>query len=54
MMSVGPCSTIAKIFDIGLPRPRDLTHPKVAQLFHEIEELLEPDVARSEQRTAPE
>jgi NitT/TauT family transport system ATP-binding protein len=54
MMSVGPCSTITKIFDIGLPRPRDLTHPKVAQLFHEIEELLEPDVACSEQRTAPE
>jgi NitT/TauT family transport system ATP-binding protein len=54
MMSVGPCSSITRIFDIGLPRPRDLTHPKVAQLFHEIEELLEPDVARSEQRTAPE
>jgi NitT/TauT family transport system ATP-binding protein len=50
MMSVGPCSTITKIFDIDLPRPRDLTHPKVAQLFHEIEELLEPDVARFEQR----
>jgi NitT/TauT family transport system ATP-binding protein len=50
MMSVGPRSTITKIFDIDLPRPRDLTHPKVAQLFHEIEELLEPDVARSEQR----
>jgi NitT/TauT family transport system ATP-binding protein len=49
MMSVGPCSTITKIFDIDLPRPRDLTHQKVAQLFHEIEELLEPDVARSEQ-----
>jgi NitT/TauT family transport system ATP-binding protein len=53
MMSVGPCSTITKIFDIDLPRPRDLTHPKVAQLFHEIEELLEPDLARSEQHTAP-
>jgi NitT/TauT family transport system ATP-binding protein len=50
MMSVGPCSTITKIFDIDLARPRDLTHPKVAQLFHEIEELLEPDVARFEQR----
>jgi NitT/TauT family transport system ATP-binding protein len=50
MMSVGPCSTITKIFDIDLPRPRNLTHPKVAQLFHEIEELLEPDVARFEQR----
>jgi NitT/TauT family transport system ATP-binding protein len=53
MMSVGPRSTITKIFEIDLPRPRDLTHPKVAQLFHEIEELLEPDVLRSEQRTVP-
>jgi NitT/TauT family transport system ATP-binding protein len=52
MMSVGPGSTITRIFDIDLPRPRDLAHPKVAQLFHEIEELLEPDVTRSEQRTA--
>jgi NitT/TauT family transport system ATP-binding protein len=52
MMSVGPCSTITKVFDVGLPRPRDLTHPKVAQLFHEIEGLLAPDVARSEQRMA--
>jgi NitT/TauT family transport system ATP-binding protein len=52
MMSVGPRSTITKIFDVDLPRPRDLTHPKVAQLFHEIEELLAPDVARSEERTA--
>ncbi len=37
MMSVGPRSAIAKIFTVDLPRPRDLTHPKVAQLFHEIE-----------------
>jgi NitT/TauT family transport system ATP-binding protein len=54
MMSVGPGSTITRIFDIDLPRPRDLAHPTVAQLFHEIEELLEPDVTRSEQRTALE
>jgi len=52
MMSVGPRSTIAKIFTVDLPRPRDLTHPKVAQLFHEIEALLEPDVVRSEQLMA--
>jgi NitT/TauT family transport system ATP-binding protein len=52
MMSVGPRSSIAKIFDVDLPRPRDLTNPHVAQLFHEIEALLEPDVVRSEQRTA--
>ena len=36
------------------PAPRDLTHPKVAQLFHEIEALLEPDIARSEQHAAAE
>ena len=52
MMSVGPRSTIAKIFTVDLPRPRDLTHPKVAQLFHEIEALLEPDVVRAEQLMA--
>jgi hypothetical protein len=49
MMSVGPRSRIAKIFDVGQPRPRDLTDPRVARLFHEIEALLEPDVMRSEQ-----
>ena len=43
---------IAEIIDIDLPRPRDLTHSKVAQIFHEIEELLAPDVVRSEQRIA--
>ena len=52
MMSVGPGSTIAKIIEVDLPRPRDLTHPKIAQLFHEIEALLEPDVVRSEQLMA--
>ena len=40
------------IITVDLPRPRDLTHPKVAQLFHEIEALLEPDVVRSEQLMA--
>jgi NitT/TauT family transport system ATP-binding protein len=49
MMSVGPRSSIAKIFDVGLPRPRDLADAKVARLFHEIEALLEPDVMRAEQ-----
>jgi NitT/TauT family transport system ATP-binding protein len=52
MMSVGPRSTISKIFELDSPRPRDLTDPKVAQLFHEIEALLAPDVARSEERAA--
>jgi ABC-type nitrate/sulfonate/bicarbonate transport system ATPase subunit len=49
MMSAGPRSTITKVLDINLERPRDLTHPTVAQLFHEIETLLAPDIARSEQ-----
>ena len=48
MMSVGPRSSISRVFDVDFPRPRDLTHPKVAQLFHEIENLLAPDVAHSE------
>jgi NitT/TauT family transport system ATP-binding protein len=48
MMSVGPRSTISKIFEIDHPRPRDLTDPKVARLFHEIEALLAPAVARAE------
>jgi NitT/TauT family transport system ATP-binding protein len=49
MMSAGPRSTITKVFDIDLERPRDLTDPKVARLFHEIEALLAPDVARTEE-----
>jgi len=53
MMSVGPRSTISRVFNVDFPRPRDLAHPEVAQLFHEIENLLAPDVARSEQTVAP-
>ena len=34
-----------------MPRPRDLTDPKVAHLFHE-EAWLEPDVVRLEERAA--
>jgi NitT/TauT family transport system ATP-binding protein len=49
MMMAGPRSTISEVFDIDLDRPRDLTHPKVAQLFHDIEALLAPDIAQSEQ-----
>jgi ABC-type nitrate/sulfonate/bicarbonate transport system ATPase subunit len=51
VMSAGP-STIKTIFELDLPRPRDLTHSKVAQLFYDIEALLAPDVARSEQNVA--
>ena len=50
MMSVGPRSAITKTIDIDLPRPRDLTNPAVARIFNEIELLLAPDVARSEER----
>jgi NitT/TauT family transport system ATP-binding protein len=49
MMSAGPRSTITKVFDINLARPRDLTDPKVALLFHEIEALLAPDIARTDE-----
>jgi hypothetical protein len=38
------------LIDIDLPRPRDMTDPKVAHLFNEIEALLAPDVARSIER----
>ncbi len=48
VMSVGPRSGISRLIDIDLPRPRDLTNPKVAQLFYEIEALLAPDLLSSE------
>jgi NitT/TauT family transport system ATP-binding protein len=50
MMSVGPRSVISKIINLDLSRPRDLANPAVARIFNEIEHLLEPDVARSEER----
>jgi len=46
VMSFGPRSVITKLIDIDLPRPRDLTNPKVAVLYNEIEALLAPDLAR--------
>jgi NitT/TauT family transport system ATP-binding protein len=52
MMSVGPRSTVTRVFEVRQPRPRDLTDPRIAGLFHEIEDLLAPDVARSEQDQA--
>lgn len=54
IMSVGPRSGIMRLIDIDLPRPRDLTNPKVAQLFYEIESLLAPDLLRSQQSLAEE
>jgi len=50
VMSAGPRSVVTKLIDIDLPRPRDLTNPKVARLFGEIEELLTPDLIRSDER----
>jgi NitT/TauT family transport system ATP-binding protein len=49
VMSIGPNSAISKLIEIQAPRPRDLTHPQVAQTFHQIEELLAPDLPRSDQ-----
>jgi NitT/TauT family transport system ATP-binding protein len=49
MMSAGPRSTITKVFEIDLERPRDLADPRVAHLFHDIEALLAPDIARSDE-----
>jgi NitT/TauT family transport system ATP-binding protein len=42
VMSVGPNSAIKKLIEIAASRPRDLTHPVVAETFHEIESLLAP------------
>jgi NitT/TauT family transport system ATP-binding protein len=50
VMSVGPRSVITRLIDIDLPRPRDLTNSKVARLFGDIEDLLEPDLMRSDER----
>jgi NitT/TauT family transport system ATP-binding protein len=50
MMSVGPRSVITKTIELNQPRPRDLSNPAVARIFNEIENLLAPDVAQSEER----
>jgi NitT/TauT family transport system ATP-binding protein len=50
IMSVGPRSTITKLFEIVLPRPRDLADPNVAPVFREIERVLAPDVTLAEER----
>jgi NitT/TauT family transport system ATP-binding protein len=51
VMSVGPRSVISRMIGIDLPRPRDLTNPKVAFLFNDIEALLAPDLMRSDERS---
>ncbi len=50
IMSVGPRSVISRIIAPDLARPRDLTDPKVARLFNDIEAQLVPDLERSEER----
>jgi NitT/TauT family transport system ATP-binding protein len=51
VMSVGPRSAITKLVEVDLPRPRDLTNPRVATLYREIEDLLAHDIdGSSEQR----
>jgi len=50
VMSTGPRSTITKLINIDLPRPRDLTNPRAAQLFNDIEALLAPDVRRANEQ----
>ena len=46
VMSAGPRASITQVFAIDMRRPRDLTDPKVAQLFRDIEALLAPEIAR--------
>jgi NitT/TauT family transport system ATP-binding protein len=48
VMLPGPRSVISKLIEVDLPRPRDLTNPRVARMFGEIEDLLAPDLARVE------
>src|SRR5262249_37018868 len=48
MMSVGPGSAITRLIDIDIDRPRALTTPRFAELYKEIEDLLAPELARSE------
>jgi len=49
MMSVGPGSVITELIDIDMSRPRNLSDPRFADLFKRIEDLLAPELARSEQ-----
>lgn len=48
VMSVGPRSHFMRVIDVDSPRPRDMTDPKNAALFLEIENLLSPEIQRSE------
>jgi NitT/TauT family transport system ATP-binding protein len=52
VMSTGPRSKITRLIDIELPRPRDLTNPVAGRLYHEIEDLLAPELLGSSERLA--
>ncbi len=53
MMSVGPRSAITRVIALAdLPRPRDVADQRMARLYRETEDLLAPEVLRSEQQLA--
>jgi NitT/TauT family transport system ATP-binding protein len=54
MMSMGPRSRITRLISIDLPRPRDVADGRFARLFKEIEELLTPDLDRSDEQPISE
>jgi NitT/TauT family transport system ATP-binding protein len=45
IMNVGPASNIKRIFDVGLPSPRDPGDPAIGVLFREIENFLDTALA---------
>jgi NitT/TauT family transport system ATP-binding protein len=52
VMSVGPASGIMHVFTVDLARPRDPSNPVFGGLSREIEQLLGPEIDRSERKIA--
>lgn len=52
VMSTGPGARIMQLFSVDLPRPRDPSDPAFGRLSAEIEQLLVPELERSERRIA--
>jgi NitT/TauT family transport system ATP-binding protein len=50
IMSVGPRSTFLRVIDVDVPRPREMSGAFYAETFGEIEQLLTPEIRRSEAR----
>jgi NitT/TauT family transport system ATP-binding protein len=48
MMAIGPRSSVSRLIDVDLPRPRDLSDPRVSALYNQIEAELAPDAAKAE------